>query len=69
MRKIRRIREMIGDRAIALEVDGGIKPDNIGKVVEAGANIVVAGSAVFHGETSTDYKKNLDSLRKEANVH
>ena len=69
LRKIRRIREMIGDRAIALEVDGGIKPDNIGKVVEAGANIVVAGSAVFHGGTSADYKKNLDSLRKAANVH
>ena len=69
LRKIRRIREMIGDRAIALEVDGGIKPDNIGKVVEAGANVVVAGSAVFHGGTSADYKKNLDSLRKAANVH
>ena len=69
LRKIRRIREMIGDRAIALEVDGGIKPDNIGKVVDAGANVVVAGSAVFHGGTSTDYKKNLDSLRKAANAH
>ncbi|MGB1834676.1 MAG: ribulose-phosphate 3-epimerase, partial [bacterium] len=69
LRKIRRIREMIGGRSIALEVDGGIKPDNIGKVVEAGANVVVAGSAVFHGGTSADYKKNLDSLRKAANAH
>ncbi len=69
LRKIRRIREMIGDRAIALEVDGGIKPDNIGKVVEAGANVVVAGSAVFQGGTTADYKKNLDSLRKAANAH
>ncbi|MGB0296409.1 MAG: ribulose-phosphate 3-epimerase, partial [bacterium] len=69
LRKIRRIREMIGDRSIALEVDGGIKTENIGKVVEAGANVVVAGSAVFHGGTSTDYKKNLDSLRKAANAH
>ncbi|MDA0856806.1 MAG: ribulose-phosphate 3-epimerase [Proteobacteria bacterium] len=69
LRKIRRIREMIGDRAIALEVDGGIKPDNIGKVVEAGANVVVAGSAVFQGGTKADYKKNLDSLRKAANAH
>ncbi len=69
LRKIRRIRNMIGDRSIALEVDGGIKTENIGKVVEAGANVVVAGSAVFHGGTSTDYKKNLDSLRKAANAH
>lgn len=64
--KIRRIREMIGDRDIALEVDGGIKPENIGKVVDAGANVVVAGSAVFQGGTTADYKKNLDSLRKAA---
>ena len=69
LRKIRRIREMIEDRSIALEVDGGIKPENIGKVVEAGANVVVAGSAVFQGGTSADYKKNLDSLRKAANTH
>jgi len=69
LQKIRRIREMIGDRSIALEVDGGIKTENIGKVVEAGANVVVAGSAVFQGGTSADYKKNLDSLRKAANAH
>ena len=69
LRKIRRIREMIGDRSIELEVDGGITPENIGKVVEAGANVVVAGSAVFQGGTSADYKKNLDSLRKAANAH
>jgi len=69
LRKIRRIREMIGDRSIALGVDGGIKPENIGKVVEAGANVVVAGSAVFRGGTPTDYKQNLDSLRKAANAH
>ena len=69
LRKIRRIREMIGDRSIALEIDGGIKPENIRKVVEAGANVVVAGSAVFQGGTASDYKKNLDSLRKAANAH
>ena len=69
LKKIRRIREMIGDRSIALEVDGGIKPENIRKVVEAGANVVVAGSAVFQGGTASDYKKNLDSLRKAANAH
>ena len=69
LRKIRRIREMIGDRSIALEVDGGIKQENIRTVVEAGANVVVAGSAVFQGGTASDYKKNLDSLRKAAKAH
>ena len=69
LRKIRRIREMIGDRSIALEVDGGIKPENIRTVLQAGANVVVAGSAVFKGGTPADYKKNLDSLRKAANAH
>ena len=69
LRKIRRIREMIGDRSIALEVDGGIKPENIRKVVEAGANVVVVGSAIFNGGTPANYKKNLALLRKAATAH
>ncbi len=69
LRKIRRIREMIGDHSVALEVDGGIKPENIGKVVEAGANVVVAGSAIFKGGTPANYKKNLALLRKAAAAH
>ena len=45
--KIRRIREMIGDRPIDLEVDGGVNVDTIKHVVDAGADVLVAGSAVF----------------------
>lgn len=47
--KIRRLREMIdcGNPACELEVDGGIAPDTAGLVIEAGANVLVAGSAVF----------------------
>jgi ribulose-phosphate 3-epimerase len=67
LKKIQRIRNMIGDRSIALEVDGGIKPENIGKIVEVGANVIVAGSAVFKGGKPVDYKKNIDTLRKAAN--
>ncbi len=45
--KIRRIRQMIGDRPIDLEVDGGVNVDTIKHVVDAGADVLVAGSAVF----------------------
>lgn len=58
--KIREIREMIGDRPIELEVDGGVKADNAADVVAAGANVLVAGSAVFSGD---DYAGNIAALR------
>lgn len=58
--KIARIRALIGDRPIALEVDGGITPTNAGAVIEAGADVLVAGSAVF---ASTDYAATIAALR------
>lgn len=61
--KIRALREMIGDRDIELEVDGGVNPETIGAVVEAGANVVVAGSAVFKGD---DYAATIGALRQAA---
>ena len=61
--KLRRIREMIGKRPIELEVDGGINTETIRSVVEAGANVIVAGSAVFKG---TDYAATIGALRKAA---
>jgi ribulose-phosphate 3-epimerase len=45
--KIRRVREAIGDRDIWLQVDGGVTEDTIGRAAEAGANVFVAGSAVY----------------------
>ena len=45
--KIRRLRAMIGDRPIRIQVDGGITPETAPLVVEAGADVLVAGSAVF----------------------
>ena len=47
---------------IDIEVDGGIKTSNINKVVKAGANILVAGSAVFGG----NIRDNINELMKEA---
>ena len=58
--KIRAIHKMIADRPIELEVDGGIDPGNAGAVVEAGADILVAGSAVFGGG---DYAAAIEALR------
>jgi ribulose-phosphate 3-epimerase len=45
--KIRRIRQMIGDRPIQIEIDGGVTPETAPLVIEAGATALVAGSAVF----------------------
>jgi ribulose-phosphate 3-epimerase len=45
--KIRRVRDAIGDRDIWLQVDGGVTEDTIGRAAEAGANVFVAGSAVY----------------------
>ena len=61
--KIRRIKAMIGDRSIEIEVDGGINADNVKTVTEAGANVVVAGNAVFSGN---DYAAAIGALRDAA---
>ncbi|MBT4770378.1 MAG: ribulose-phosphate 3-epimerase [Rhodospirillaceae bacterium] len=58
--KIRRLREMIGERPIELEVDGGITSQNAADVIAAGADILVAGSAVFK---DGDYAGNISTLR------
>jgi ribulose-phosphate 3-epimerase len=59
--KIRDLRAMAGARPIDIEVDGGITPDNAAKVVQAGANVLVAGSAVFKGGR---YKENIAAIRQ-----
>ena len=58
--KIARLRAMIGDRPIELEVDGGVTADNARRIVEAGASVLVAGSAVFK---TADYSANIAALR------
>ena len=58
--KIRRIKEMVGERPIEIEVDGGVNVETIKDVVDAGAGVVVAGSAVFKGD---DYAKTIGALR------
>ena len=58
--KIARVKELIGDRDIKIEIDGGINPMTGSEAVAAGADILVAGTAVFDGG---DYRKNILALR------
>lgn len=64
--KTRRIRKMIGDRDIDIQIDGGVTVDTAPLVAEAGANILVAGSAVFKGGTFEAYKDNIARIREAA---
>jgi ribulose-phosphate 3-epimerase len=63
--KIRRIRAMIGDRPIRLEVDGGVTPETASVVAAAGADTLVAGSAVFRGGPAA-YEANIAAIRRGA---
>ncbi|MBI1207805.1 MAG: ribulose-phosphate 3-epimerase [Azospirillum sp.] len=63
LEKLRRLKAMIGDRPIVLEVDGGVVPGNAGAIVAAGATALVAGSAVFRNGT---YAANIAALRVAA---
>jgi len=62
--KVARVREMIGDRPIHIEIDGGVTPQTAPMVVSAGADVLVAGSAVFKGGTPEHYSTNIDAIRK-----
>ncbi|SFP40438.1 ribulose-5-phosphate 3-epimerase [Bradyrhizobium sp. Ghvi] len=64
--KIARIRTIIGERPIRLEVDGGVNRDNAAAVAAAGADALVAGSAVFRGKSSADYAGNIAAIRVAA---
>jgi ribulose-phosphate 3-epimerase len=63
--KISRIRAMIGERNIQLELDGGVSAQNARQCVDAGADVLVAGSAVFKGGPSM-YAQNIAALRGAA---
>ncbi len=64
--KIRRVKAMVGSRPIDIEVDGGVTPETAPLVAEAGANVLVAGSAVFKGGTEASYRANIEAIRKAA---
>jgi ribulose-phosphate 3-epimerase len=61
--KLREVRALVGARPIDIEIDGGITAENAARVVQAGANVLVAGSAVFRGG---NYKANIAAIRNAA---
>ncbi len=64
--KIRSLRSMIGDRPVHIEIDGGVDPNTAPLVVNAGADVLVAGSAVFKGgsvDKSEVYGENMRAIR------
>jgi ribulose-phosphate 3-epimerase len=63
--KVSQVKALIGDRPITLEIDGGVTPQTAPLVVKAGADMLVAGSAVFKGGPSA-YAGNIDAIRKAA---
>jgi ribulose-phosphate 3-epimerase len=65
LEKIRQVKALVAGRDIDIEVDGGIGPDTAASVVSAGANVLVAGAALFRGGRQR-YAENMAALRKAA---
>jgi ribulose-phosphate 3-epimerase len=64
--KIARVAALVGARPIDIEIDGGIVPDNAALVARAGANVLVAGSAVFRDGKAENYRTNIAAIRNAA---
>ncbi len=64
--KVKRVKALVGDRPIDIEIDGGVTPETAPLVAAAGANVLVAGSAVFKGGSKDAYAKNIASIRTAA---
>lgn len=64
--KISQTKALIGARDIELEVDGGVTADNAGEIAKAGANALVAGSAIYKGNDPTTYASRIAAIRSAA---
>jgi ribulose-phosphate 3-epimerase len=64
--KVRRVKAMIGDRPILIEIDGGVSAETAPLVAAAGADVLVAGAAVFKGGTEAAYRANIKAIREAA---
>ena len=64
--KLRQASALIGNRAIDLEVDGGVDTDNAKALTDAGANVLVAGTAIFSGNDPDTYAARISALRTAA---
>jgi ribulose-phosphate 3-epimerase len=65
--KVKRVKKMIGTRKIDIEIDGGVTPETAPLLTAAGANVLVAGSAVFKGGES-HYAANIAAIRAVADA-
>ena len=61
--KISAVRDLVSCKPINIQVDGGINNEIAPQVIKAGANVLVAGSAIFSGSDLISYRKNIASLR------
>ena len=66
LKKLPAFKAMIGDRDIDIQVDGGVDPTTAPLVAAAGANSLVAGSAVFKGGNEDAYRTNIQNIRAAA---
>ncbi len=64
--KVARVKAMIGDRPIHIEIDGGVTAETAPLVAAAGADVLVAGSAVFKGGSEDAYRANIAAIRDAA---
>ena len=64
--KLRQVKALAGRRRIDIEVDGGVTAQNARKLIEAGANVLVAGTAIFAGNDPKTYAKRIAAIRKAA---
>ncbi len=62
LEKVRRVKAMIGDRPIRIEIDGGVTAENAGLLTAAGADVLVAGTSVFRGGSAA-YAANISALK------
>ena len=64
--KVRRVKALVGSRPIDIEIDGGVTPETAPLVTAAGANVLVAGSAIFKGGSRDAYARNIAAIRTAA---
>ena len=65
--KVKRVKALIGRRPIRIEIDGGVSPETAPLVTAAGADVLVAGAAVFKGGSVEAYRRNIEAIRTAAN--
>jgi ribulose-phosphate 3-epimerase len=66
LEKIQQCRALAAGRPIDIEVDGGVTPETVAEILKAGANVVVAGSAVFKGGNPGAYRQNISAILNAA---